>query len=78
VCESLPGHSQTFATRCQGVLNGSQIASLGKNLLAIRETDQIAGGSQIASLARSPRNNSRAAQITLHYVVLFLLFLSPV
>jgi hypothetical protein len=62
--------------RPKGVPNGSQIASLDRILLAIKERDQIASDFQIASLARSPINNYLIAHITLQYNVLCLLFLS--
>ena len=45
--------------------------------MTIKERDQIASDFQIVSLAQSPKNNSITAQITLHYSVLLLLFLSP-
>lgn len=43
--------------------------------MGINERDQIANDLQIASLTRSPQNNSPTAHITLHYSVI-LLFLS--
>jgi hypothetical protein len=41
--------------------------------LVIGERDQIAGDSQIANLAWSPKNNSLTAQITLQRIVLFFI-----
>jgi hypothetical protein len=49
----------------EGVPNGSQIINLRRILLAIKERDQIANDSQIATLAQSPRNTSLTAHIIL-------------
>jgi len=57
--------------------NDFQIASLERILLTIKERDQIASDSQITRLARSPRNTSLTADITLHYSVHFFIISMP-